>query len=109
MARGSEGEPTEAAKSRRSGPARPLAFDDAIRIRAPGCRSVVRSVGEAVDMIDKELPAELRRLPRWTFARALLKEAERTQRKKDLAAAARQFRQAASNEKWLADPVQAGS
>jgi hypothetical protein len=108
MERGSESEPAEAAKSRRSRPARPLAFDDAIRIRAPGCRSVVRTAGEAIDMIDKELPAELRRLPRWTFARALLKEAERTQRKKDLVAAARQFRQAASNEKWLVDPVQAG-
>ena len=107
MARGSEGEPAESAKSGRSGPARPLAFEAEIRIRAPGCRSVIRTVGEAIDMIDKELPAELRRLPRWTFARALLKEAERTQRKKDLAAAARQFRQAASNEKWLADPVQA--
>ena len=103
MARGPEGGPAESAKSGRSGPGRPLAFEAEIRIRAPGCRSAIRTVDEAIDMIDKELPAELRRLPRWTFARALLKEAERTQRKKDLAAAARQFRQAASNEGWLTD------
>jgi hypothetical protein len=108
MARGSQGEAAEVARSGRSGPAGSLVLEAAIRIRAPGCRSVIRSVAEALDMIDKELPAELRRLPRWAFARALLKEAERTQRKKAVAAAARQFRQAASNEKWLADAVQAG-
>src|SRR4029077_455539 len=40
MARGSEGKTAESAKSGRSGPARPLAFEAEIRIRAPGCRSV---------------------------------------------------------------------
>jgi hypothetical protein len=54
-------------------------------------------------MIDRELPVELRRLPRWTFARALVEEARRTRRKRDLLTAARQLRQALSNEKWLAD------
>jgi len=63
---------------------------------------VVRTVSEALDMIDDELPAELRRLPRWTFARALLQEASRSQRKKDLATAERQLKQALSNEGWLA-------
>jgi len=63
---------------------------------------VVRTVGEALDMIDDELPAELRRLPRWTFARALLEEARRSQRKKDVVTAARQLKQALSNEGWLA-------
>ncbi|HUI95156.1 MAG TPA: hypothetical protein VLX44_05340 [Xanthobacteraceae bacterium] len=82
---------------------RSLAFPAAIRIRARGIRSSVRTLDEALDMIERELPAELRRLPRWTFARALLEEARRTQRKRDLLTAARQLRQALSNEKWLAD------
>ena len=55
-------------------------------------------------LIDNELPAELRRLSRWTFARALLQEVLRTHRKRDLTAALRQFRQALSNEGWLAEP-----
>ncbi len=80
-----------------------LAFPTAIRIRAGGIRSAVRNADEALDLIDRELPAELRRLPRWTFARALLEEARRTQRKRDLTTAVRQLRQALSNEKWLAD------
>lgn len=81
-----------------------VAFPTAVRIRAGGIRSAVRNVDEAIDMIDRELPAELRRLPRWTFARALLDEARRMQRKRDLTTAVRQLRQALSNdEKWLAD------
>lgn len=80
-----------------------LIFAKAIRIRAGGIRSQLRTVDEALDMIDRELPVELRRLPRWTFARALLDEAVRTGRKRDLATAVRQLRQALSNEKWLAD------
>jgi len=80
----------------------PLPFPKVIRIRAGGIRSQVRNVDEALDMIDRELPVELRRLPRWTFARALLEEAIRTGRKRDLTTAARQLRQALSNEKWLA-------
>jgi len=79
------------------------AFPAAMRIRARGIRATVRTLDEALDMIDRELPAELRRLPRWTFARALLEEARRTRRKRDLLTAARQLRQALSNEKWLAD------
>ena len=59
-------------------------------------------------MIDSELPAELARLPRWTFARALLVEAMSTGRKRDLVAAARQVRQAVSNEGWLVDDDGAG-
>jgi hypothetical protein len=81
----------------------PLAFPTAVRIRATGCRSTVRTVSEGLDMIDKELPDELRRLPRWSFARKLLEEAMRTRRKKDVAAAVRQLRQALTNEKWLVD------
>jgi hypothetical protein len=81
----------------------PLEFPAAVRIRAPGCRPVVRNVSEGLDLIGNELPAELRRLPRWTFARALLEEALRTNRKRDLTAAVRQLRQALSNEGWLAE------
>jgi len=79
-----------------------------IQLRAPGCRPALRTVDEAIDMIDSELPAELRRLPRWTFARALLVEANRTGRKRDLIAAARQVKQALSNEGWLVEGRPAG-
>ena len=78
-----------------------LALPVPVRLRAPGCRPALRTVDEAIAMIDTELPAELRRLPRWTFARALLVEAVKTGRKRDLTAAVRQVRQALSNEGWL--------
>ena len=81
----------------------PLALPAAIRLHAPGCRPALRTVDEAIHMIDSELPAELARLPRWTFARALLLEAAQTGRKRDLTAAVRQVRQALSNEGWLVD------
>lgn len=80
----------------------PMEFPAEVRIRAPGCRPVVRNVSEGLHLIDNELPVELRRLPRWTFARALLEEVLRTHRKRDLTAAVRQLRQALSNEGWLA-------
>jgi hypothetical protein len=79
------------------------ALPAAIRLRAPGYRPALRTVAEALQMIDSELPAELARLPRWTFARALLLEAAKTGRKRDLVAAVRQLRQALSNEGWLVD------
>lgn len=41
-------------------------------------RPVVRTIDEALGLIDRDLPPELRKLPRWTFARALLLEAKRT-------------------------------
>ncbi len=70
-------------------------------IRAPGVRAVVKTVEQALDTIDRELPPELARLPRWTFARALLVEAQHTHKSRDLNAAFRQFKQALRNEKWL--------
>ena len=79
----------------------PLTLPAPVRLRAPGCRPALRTVDEAIHMIDTELPAELSRLPRWTFARALLVEATKTGRKRDLTAAVRQVRQALSNEGWL--------
>ena len=72
-----------------------------VRVRAPGRRGEIASTKDALGFIDRQLPSELARLPRWTFAHALLLEAERTGKSRDLKAAARQFRQALSNEKWL--------
>jgi hypothetical protein len=66
-------------------------------------RARIRSIDEALRLIDHELPAELRTLPRWTFARDLLIVASRSNKKRDLAIAVRQLRQALSNEGWLAD------
>jgi hypothetical protein len=85
-----------------------LALPAIVRLHASGCRPALRTVDEAIDMIDSELPAELARLPRWTFARALLLEAVKTGRKRDLAAALRQVRQALSNEGWLIDERASG-
>jgi hypothetical protein len=81
----------------------PLEFPAPVRLKATGCRPAVRSVSEGIHLIDDELSAELRRLPRWTFARALLEEVLRTKRKRDLAAAVRQLRQALANEGWLVE------
>jgi ribosomal protein S7 len=80
-----------------------LPLPENIRTRAKGLRPLVRTVGEAIGLIDRELPVELRSLPRWTFARALLVQAERSRKKRDLICAARQLRQALSNEGWLAE------
>ena len=66
-------------------------------------RPVVRTIEEALGLIDSELPPELRTLPRWTFARELLVVAMQSGKKRDTTAAMRQLRQALSNEGWLAD------
>jgi hypothetical protein len=79
------------------------ALSRAINTKGGRLRPIVRTTGEALRVIDKELPVELRRLPRWTFARALLEVAARTTKKRDIEIASRQFRQALSNEGWLAD------
>jgi hypothetical protein len=87
-----------------SGSAAPeLKLPAEVRIRAAGLRAVVKTVEQAIHAIDRELSPELARLPRWTFARALLVEAQRTQKSRDLNTAYRQFKQALSNEKWLAE------
>jgi hypothetical protein len=71
-----------------------------VRIRGAGMRSVVANVEEAIELIDKHLPDELAKLPRWTFARALLVEALRSGKSRDMKAAVRQLQQAVRNEKW---------
>jgi hypothetical protein len=82
-------------------------FPTPVRVRAPGRRSEIASVKDALGFIDRDLPVELVRLPRWTFAHALLLEAERTGKSRDLKAAVRQLRQALSNEKWLEEEDEA--
>jgi hypothetical protein len=72
-----------------------------VHIRAPGVPPLIRTAEEAIHLIDRNLPPELTRLPRWTFARALLLEALRTNKSRDSKAALRQLQQALRNEKWL--------
>ena len=83
-------------------PIRQVDFPSLVRIKHRGIRAVVRNVGDALRLIELELPIELRMLPRWKFAHALLQHAERTGKKKDLSTAFRQFRQALLDEGWLA-------
>jgi hypothetical protein len=80
-----------------------LPLPQSIRTRGKGLRSEVRTVQEAIRLIDRELPAELQSLSRWTFARELLVEAQRTRKKRDMTCAVRQLRQALSNEGWLVE------
>ena len=72
-----------------------------IHVRAPGNHCVLSTVEKAIAFIDRDLPPELAKLPRWTFARALLVEAVRTGKSRDLKAANRQLTQALQNEKWI--------
>jgi hypothetical protein len=72
-----------------------------VQIRAAGIPSVVATVEDAVALIDRDLAPELKSLPRWTFARALLMEALKTKKARDVKAAYRQFTQALRNEKYL--------
>lgn len=70
---------------------------------AGGClRPLVRTIEEALGMIAADVPPELRKLPRWTFARDLLLEAKRTGKKRDNRIAVRQLKQALTKEGWLA-------
>jgi hypothetical protein len=80
-----------------------LTLPQAIRTREKRIRPAIRTVEEAIRLIDTELPQELQALKRWTLARALLVEAERTGKRRDLASAERQLKQALSYEGWLAD------
>lgn len=68
-----------------------------------GVPRVFRTVEQALAFIDKRLPPQLAGLPRWTFARALLVEAARTGKSRDMNTAIRQLKQALRNERWLVD------
>jgi hypothetical protein len=78
-----------------------MEFAKPIRTTGSGVRPIIRNTQEAVRFIDRELPGELRSLPRWTFARELLLVAERSEKKRDLNHAYRQVRQALSNDRLL--------
>lgn len=78
-----------------------MEFPIHIRTCGSGVRPLIRSTVEAIRFIDRELPAELKALPRWTFARALLLVADRSQKKRDLTHAYRQLRQALANDLLL--------
>ena len=81
----------------------PLKLPTQVRVRAPGLRLGIKTVEEAINLIDRRLPPEFASLPRWTFARALLSEAMQSGKSRDLNAAARQLTQALRNERWLDD------
>ncbi len=85
----------------------PVKLPAEVRVRAPGHRAAITTIEGALGFIERHLPAELVRLPRWTFARALFLEAQRTGKSRDLNAAVRQFRQALSNERWLEEDERA--
>ena len=74
-----------------------------LHLHAPGQRPIVKTVEQALGLIDHELAPEIARLPRWTFARALLVEAQKTGKSRDIKVAFRQLKQALTNESWLAD------
>lgn len=74
-----------------------------IHLHAPGTRSTVKTVEQALGLIEHELPPEIAKLSRWTFARALLLEAQKTGKSRDLVTAFRQLKQALTNEGWLAN------
>ena len=78
-----------------------LALPEEVRTRKKGIRPLIHTVAEAVRLIDRDLPKDLQVLPRWTFARALLMEAKRAKKKRDLVCSVRQLKQALSNEGWL--------
>lgn len=78
-----------------------MEFPKSIRTTGSGVRPLIRTTQEAIRFIDRELPAELKSLPRWTFARELLLVAERSEKKRDLTHAYRQLRQALSNDRLL--------
>ena len=87
--------------------AKALKLPGQIPVRAPGLRIKLKTVQQAIGMIDKNLPTELAGLSRWTFARALLVEAMRTGKSRDVNAAARQLSQALRNERWLEEQDEA--
>jgi hypothetical protein len=78
-----------------------LTLPQHVYVKAPGLGLELSTVEGCIKFIDRHVPAELVVLPRWTFARALLVEALKTRKTRDLRAAVRQLSQALSNERWL--------
>jgi hypothetical protein len=67
-------------------------------VRTSSGSRVIRTCEEGLRLIEQEVPAEIRTLPRWTFARELLEVASRSCKKKDVNTALRQLNQAVSSE-----------
>jgi hypothetical protein len=68
-----------------------------ILVQAVGLPHVLRTVEDALAMIEA-LPREISQLSRWTFAKALLQAALRSEKSRDLKTATRQLQQAISND-----------
>ncbi len=80
-----------------------MEFPSPVQTKARRVQPTISNTTEAIRFIDKELLADLRSLPRWTFARELLQAAEQSGKKRELNHAFHQFRQALSNDKLLRD------
>jgi hypothetical protein len=78
-----------------------LALPAVVRVRAAGKPNSLATVTEAISFIERHVHPDLARLPRWSFALALLRQALKTGKSRDSKAAFRQFKQALQNEKWL--------
>jgi hypothetical protein len=86
-----------------------LALPAVVRVRAAGKPSEIATIKGALAFIDRHVHPDLARLPRWTFARALLDEAAKTGKSRDVNAAFRQVKQALGNEKWLDEARESAS
>lgn len=104
-------EPSGKDAGRNSPPEKPevMSLPREVRVRGPGFRARLRTVEDAIRLIDRNLPPELATQPRWTFARALLVEAIKTGKSRDLTTATRQLTQALRNERWLEVPDKTAS
>ena len=78
---------------------------DTVRLVGSAYRPVIKTVEEALRFIDRELPIELLRQSRWTFARELLIVASKSGKKRDIGHAFRQLSQALDNDRLLASAV----
>jgi hypothetical protein len=67
-------------------------------------RGTIKTTREALHFIDRQLPAVLKALSRWSVAEALLLEAERSQKRRDIDCAYRQLRQALKNDRLIKHP-----
>jgi hypothetical protein len=76
-------------------------FPSAIKTNARRVQPIITSTEQAIRFIDRELLPDVKKRPRWTFARALLVVAEKSSKSRDLKHAFRQFRQALSNDRLL--------
>jgi class 3 adenylate cyclase len=98
---GRQGGPAEIQAEHNVGTNEELKLIPPIAVRMPAFRTKLETLAKAVDFIDRRVPGELLKLPRWSFARALLVEALKTRKSRDIRTAARQLTQALQNDRWL--------